>query len=115
MYGEESTNCPNCGTLIRDDSDDYKDNLYMCPECGQIFCGPCSYDCPNCGNYRTVMERLSVNNVNYLKERGKIVGGRNKDQLEKIARNARFEMEMKERAKKAQERAMQESNRRLNE
>ena len=109
----ESTNCPNCGTLIVE----YSDSIYMCRECGLIFCEHCGKNsvCPNCGQSYPLIDRIYVHDVNYLKSAGKIVGGRNKEHLEQIARNERFEIEMKERTKKAQERAMQESNRQLNE
>ena len=79
----EFTNCPNCGTLIREYSTETEDALQVCRDCGQIFCGHCSsYGCPNCGSYNCGY--TSVDEVNYLKNFGKIAGGKSKDILDDL-------------------------------
>lgn len=79
----ECTNCPNCGTIIGEYSKETEDHLQVCRDCGQIFCGHCSsYGCPNCGSYNCAY--ASVDEVNYLKNFGKIVGGKSKDVLDEL-------------------------------
>ena len=39
--------CPNCGKP-------QEGTINKCTNCGKIYCGDCSYGCPNCGNMSTV-------------------------------------------------------------
>ena len=83
----EFTNCPNCGTLIGEYSNDREDRLYICRDCGQIFCGHCSsHGCPNCGSYNRPRD-ADIDEINRLKSNGKIVGGRSVYALEEIQRH----------------------------
>ena len=54
----------------------------MCMVCGQIYCSHCSrgYECPNCGESNS--RHMDISKVIILKEKGKIVGGRNKEFLD---------------------------------
>ena len=83
MYDEyiKSTNCPNCGSFVKEyDDDNY---LKVCQDCGQIYCKHCgNVSCPNCGSYRTGY--MSVSGLNWKKEDGEIVNGKDKETLKSI-------------------------------
>lgn len=70
----EYTNCPNCGMIMG--GNDYNEGLYVCQDCGQIFCSKCKGEwgkCPTCNsrNYKII----KADEVNYLRNSGNIVQG----------------------------------------